>query len=101
MQNIKYPFTVTLAGDSIWEYEGADEVTVSAIGIDYVDDDWDTVEADAEGARVFHIAVEHDADWRIYTDSGFEAAISAALGIDVAFTEQGMQEDGVASLEEI
>ena len=100
MQNIKYPFTVELAGDSIWEYEGADTVTVTGIGIDYVDDDYELVEADAEGARVGHISVEHDTDWRIYTDSGFEAAISEKLGFDVMLTEQGMQEDGVASMEE-
>jgi hypothetical protein len=49
------------------------------------------------------IYVEHNAAgngcWRIYTDRGFEASISAALGFDVCFTEQGMQDDGVASLE--
>jgi hypothetical protein len=47
--------------------------------------------------------VEHNAngcgDWRIYTDDGFEESISVALGFDVTFTEQGMQDDGVASLE--
>ena len=101
MQNIKYPFTVTLAGDSIWGYEGTQTVTVTDIGLYYVDEDYDEVEADAEGARLLDVHVVHDTDWRIYTDSGFEAAISAALGINVAFTEQGMQQDGVASLEEI
>ena len=101
MQNITFPFTVELAGDSIWEYEGADTVTVTGISLYYVDEDYNDVEADAEGARLLDVHVEHDTDWRIYTDSGFERAISAALGIDVAFTEQGMQEDGVASLEEI
>ena len=35
----------------------------------------------------------------MYTDSGFEEAISAKLGEQVMFTEQGMQEDGVASME--
>ena len=101
MQNITFPFTVELAGDSIWEYEGADTVTVTDISLYYVDEDYNEVEADAEGARLLDVHVIHDADWRIYTDSGFEAAISAALGIAVAFTEQGMQADGVASLEEI
>ena len=99
MQNIQFPFTVELAGDSIWDYDGPMTVTVSAIGIDYVDEDYNEVEADAEGARVGHISVEHDTTWNIYTDSGFEAAISRALGFDVQFTEQGMQEDGVASME--
>jgi hypothetical protein len=45
------------------------------------------------------VDVEHDTTWDIYTDSGFEAAISAALGFDVGFTEQGMQDDGYASME--
>ena len=101
MQNIKYPFTVTLAGDSIWEYEGADEVTVTAINLYYVNEDWDPVAADAEDARLFHITVEHDTDWRIYTDSGFEAAITEKLGLGerVMFTEQGMQDNGLASME--
>jgi len=101
MQNIRFPFTVTLAGDSIWEYEGPSTVTVTGIDLFYVDDDYNEVEADAEGARLLDVHVTHDANWRIYTDSGFEEAISAVLGVDVAFTEQGMQEDGVASLEEV
>jgi hypothetical protein len=46
------------------------------------------------------VYVEHDTAWEIYTDTGFEAAISAKLGYAVEFTEQGMQEDGVASLED-
>jgi hypothetical protein len=99
MQNIQFPFTVELAGDSIWEYEGADEVTVTGISLYYVDEDYNTVEADAEGARLLDVHVEHDTDWRIYTDSGFERAISEKLGFDVQFTEQGMQEDGCASME--
>jgi hypothetical protein len=40
-----------------------------------------------------------DGSWRIYTDTGFEEAVSELLGTDVSFTEQGMQEDGVASME--
>jgi hypothetical protein len=45
------------------------------------------------------IVVMHDSTWDIYSDSAFEAAISAALGYDVGFTEQGMQEDERASME--
>ena len=101
MQNINFPFTVELAGDSIWEYEGADAVTVTGINLYYVDEDYNEVEADAEDARLFHITVEHDTDWRIYTDSGFEKAITEKLGLGeyVMFTEQGMQENGLASME--
>ena len=99
MQNLTFPFTVELAGDSIWEYEGPSTVTLTGINLYYVDEDYNTVEADAEGARLLDVYVEHDTDWRIYTDSGFERAISEKLGFDVMFTEQGMQEDGVASME--
>ena len=87
MQNIKFPFTVTLAGDSIWDYEGPQTVTVSSIDV-YEDEDGYT-----------SINVEHDTTWNIYTDSGFESAISNLLGFDVQFTEQGMQDDGYASME--
>jgi len=88
MQNITFPFTVQLAGDSIWGYKGPQTVTVTDISV-YTDED--------DGYT--SISVEHDTTWDIYTDTGFEAAISAALGYDVQFTEQGMQEDGCASME--
>ena len=88
MQNITFPFTVTLAGDSIWGYKGPQTVTVTDISV-YADED--------DGYT--SIYVEHNTTWDIYTDSGFEDAISAKLGYDVQFTEQGMQEDGVASME--
>jgi hypothetical protein len=80
--------TVRLALDSLWNYEGADTVSVSSIAI------WKGAEEDYA-----EVAVGHDSDWRIYTDSGFEDAISKALGFEVQFTEQGMQQDGVASME--
>ena len=88
MQNITFPFTVTLAGDSIWGYEGPQTVTVTDISV-YADE--------YDGYKSIEVA--HDSTWNIYTDSGFEDAISAKLGYDVQFTEQGMQEDGVASME--
>ena len=82
---------VKLAGDSIWGYKGADEVAVDSIQvIETVYDD---------GATSTMVNVTHDTTWDIYTDTGFEAAISKALGFDVAFTEQGMQDDGYASME--
>ena len=88
MQNITFPFTVTLAGDSIWGYKGPQTVTVTDISV-YTDED--------DGYT--SISVEHNTTWDIYTDSGFESAISEQLGYDVQFTEQGMQEDGAASME--
>ena len=100
MQNIQYPFTVKLAGDSIWDYEGPMEVTVEGIQIDYCDaDSYEEVPEGTPGARVFHIGVAHNTTWNIYTDSGFEKAISEKLGFPVFFTEQGMQQDESASME--
>ena len=92
MQNTKFPLVVQLAGDSIWDYEGPMAVTVHNIV--------DEGSFDAEEYPDYkHVRVEHDAPWNIYTDSGFEQAISTILGYEVTFTEQGMQENGVASLE--
>ena len=88
---------VQLAGDSIWDCE-LETVTVTSIHIS--ETFWDDT-------STIHIAVcynvngddEYEDSWRLYTDSGFEEAISALLGTDVMFTEQGMQDDGYASME--
>jgi len=90
---------VQLAGDSIWDCE-LEAVTVTSIHIhETFWDDTSTV----------HIAVCYDVDgvdgsevegsWRLYTDTGFTEAISTLLGTQVFFTEQGMQDDGYASME--
>ena len=92
MQNIKFPLVVQLAGNSIWGYEGPMTVTVNNIV--------DEGSFDEEQYPDYkNVSVMHDATWNIYTDTGFEQAISSVLGYDVTFTEQGMQEDGVASME--
>jgi|TARA_B100000073_G_scaffold135736_1_gene111349 hypothetical protein len=92
--------TIKLAGDSIWDRDGEnpESVQVSNVTIEnpyepggYMDDDED------DGYR--KVSVEHDGPWTIYTDSGFEKAISKMVGFTVVFTEQGMQEDGMASME--
>ena len=51
------------------------------------------------GDHYFDVYVRHDSDWTIYTDSGFERAISDAIGHEVRWSEQGAQEDGFAHLE--
>ena len=81
-----------LDGTSIWDYDYAKhgmQVNVTHIGVTEYDDE------DCNLA----IYVTHDAGWQIYTDRGFEQSISAVLGYDVMFTEQGMQEDEFASME--
>ena len=90
---------VQLAGDSIWDCE-LEAVTVTSIHIH--ENFWDDT-------STVHIAVCYDVDgvdgsevegsWRLYTDSGFTEAISTLLGTQVFFTEQGMQDDGYASME--
>jgi len=88
---------VQLAGDSCWDCE-IEAVTVTSIHIhETFWDDTSTV----------HITVcynvdgdaEYEGSWRMYTDTGFEAAIGELLGTTVFFTEQGMQDDGYASME--
>lgn len=84
--------TVKLAMDSIWNYNGKDVVAVENIQVyTHFDDDGNDSNVD--------VNVTHNADWNIYTDKGFEAAISNLLGFDVQFTEQGMQDNGFASME--
>ena len=89
----KCNFKVELAGDSLWDCT-LETVTVTGITVVYSmygDDEYVTT-----------VNVRHDGgdeSWRMYTDTGFEAAISDALGFDVCFTEQGMQDDGYASME--
>ena len=85
--------TVTLAMDSIWDYDGKDVVTVENIQVYTHFDDDGVTESNVD------VNVTHNADWNIYTDKGFEKAISNLLGFDVTFTEQGMQDDGYASME--
>jgi len=83
-------FTVTTAGDGLWGCEAGRVVRVTGISI----------VTNAAGDNTYvSVSVEHDSEWNIYTDSAFEAAISSVLGRDVTFTEQGMQDDGCASME--
>ena len=83
---------VKLAMDSIWDYNGSDTVAVKSIQV------IETVNVDDDYSYKM-VNVEHDTTWEIYTDSGFENAISKTLNMDVSFTEQGMQDDELASME--
>ena len=91
---INKTFKVKLAGDSIWMNTANKTVNVKSITVETFEDDVNEYMRDYK-----HIMVEHDAEWEIYTDRGFERAISEALGYEVQFTEQGMQERGRASME--
>lgn len=88
--NFDCDFVATCDGSSIWEDTNGKQVRVTGISVTHNAYD-DTI-----GTSVY---VKHDSNWEIYTDAGFEAAISNALGFTVQFTEQGMQEDNYASME--
>ena len=83
-------FIATCDGSSIWEDTSNKQVHVTAISVTHNSYD------DSIGTSVY---VKHDSNWEIYTDRGFEAAISEVLGFNVQFTEQGMQDDNLASME--
>ena len=83
-------FTVTTAGDGLWGCEAGRKVHVTGISIV-------TNAYDNEVGVMVNVA--HDSTWDIYTDTAFERAISEAIGFEVRFTEQGMQEDELASME--
>ena len=94
LTQINKTFNVALAGDSIWMDTTNKTVKVKSITVETFEDDVNDYLHDYK-----NILVEHDSEWEIYTDSGFERAISEALGYAVTFTEQGMQERGKASME--
>lgn len=83
-------FTVVTAGDGLWNCEAGRIVHVTGISV---------VTNAAEDNTYVTVSVTHDSTWDIYTDTAFEEAISAALGKTVTFTEQGMQDDELASME--
>jgi hypothetical protein len=86
---------IPLAGDSIWmdrADQSVDEVYVTEISVRLGDED-------DEDDNTISVHVAHDGPYEIYTDSGFEKAISKLISMDVQFSEQGMQDDGDAHLE--
>ena len=86
-------FTVTTAGAGYWDCKAGRVVkAIHVTGISVVTNA-------AEDNTYVTVSVTHDSTWDIYTDTAFEAAISAALGKAVTFTEQGMQDDELASME--
>ena len=88
-----FPVKVTLAGDSIWDRRGENPEFVTVTDYTISEPEYD------EGETYRHVSVKHDGPWSIYTDTGFEKTISDMIGFEVSFTEQGMQEDGIASME--
>jgi len=85
----KFPIDIELAGDSIWDRDEPNPKTVTVTDYKF--------EKDEEG--YVSLYVMHNGPWTIYTDSGFEKEMSEIVGMDLSFSEQGMQDDGVAHLE--
>lgn len=103
MLNTHYSCDVraTLAGDSIWDctLTDADDLRITDIYI--FDTDWgdDTTSRSIAVYYTVNGEEEYEESWRIYTDTGFADTVSELLGEDIYFTEQGMQDDGRASME--
>ena len=89
-RTIESRIAIETAGDSYWRESGSEIVSIHSITIR---------EYDMDDEHYFDVYVHHDSEWTIYTDSGFERAISDAIGHEVRWSEQGMQEDGMAHLE--
>ena len=89
----------TLKGDGYWGAEAGRTVTITGYTVSrYTKEDAEDLGV-TEG-DIQHVSVEHDSTWDVYTDSAFERAAQQFTGIEgLMFTEQGMQEDGVASME--
>ena len=93
--------SIKLAGDGYWGAEAGREVTLTGFTVDYINaDTYEDCNEGDDNAVIGHVAVEHDSTWDVYTDTGFQEAAANytnIMGLD--FTEQGMQEDYLASME--
>ena len=99
MQKANYTFTTH--GDGLWGCEQGREVTITGFTVDRYTAEQAADYGDwcVEG-EISHVSVEHDSTWDVYTDKGFREAARFVTGIaDLDFTEQGMQDDGYASME--
>ena len=92
-RTIESRIAVSLSGDSYWRKSFMSETEIVSI------ESITIREYDIDEYHFFDVYVRHDSDWRIYTDTGFERAISNAIGHEVHWAEQGMQTDGIAHLE--
>ena len=91
-RTIKVNKNIDLAGDSIWQgKDRGEEVTYKTFVHEI------KIHTDEDG--YMSVTVKHEGPWTIYTDSGFEQEISGIIGTPVSFSEQGMQDDGMAHLE--
>ena len=93
---------VTLSGESLW---GNEKGIAKCTSIDF-EFHYDNGELNDKDVSLYiQLYVHHNRAWEIYTDKAFEKGVSNILTqllggkVIVGFTEQGMQENRVASLE--
>lgn len=85
------PTVITTNGSGLWGCEPGREVNVTGITVEKTEH--------PDGSAYYYYIVHHDSTWNIYTDRAFEHAISNLVGLNIGFTEQGMQDDELASME--
>ena len=95
LMNLGKDGEIKLDGSSIWTDTNNMVVNVERIEWEH-GFEWDD---ENEYPNAVNVWVDHDGPWEIYTDKGFERAISKLVGCEVSFSEQGMQEPGKAHLE--
>ena len=99
IQTMKINKTVKCDGTSLWGDTKGRPVTITSIDFERADEMMFTKEP------YYLIWVNHNRKWTIYTDKGFEKAVTKIVSqkvgkpVKIMFTEQGMQEDGRASME--
>jgi hypothetical protein len=84
--------SAVLAGDSLYK-DKSSVGTVVSLG------DIRIREYDIDEYHYLDVYVDHDSDWTVYTDSGFENVVREITGLDCHWSEQGAQNDNVAHLE--
>ena len=91
----------TLNGDGYWGAEAGRKVTLRGFTVEYMNaDTYEVCNEGDDNAVIGHVWVGHDSTWDVYTDTGFqEAAANFTNIMGLGFTEQGMQEDYLASME--
>ena len=89
---------IPLAGDSRGGVENLKQVKVDHVVIQNPYQQGGYMDGKKDGG-LRDVKVQHDGPWAIYGDSGFEKAISKIVGFEVDFSEQGLQQDGLADME--
>ena len=82
---------LVLEGDTLWGYTNAgDTVTVKGVCVH---------ERKYDDTVCYDVNVMLEEEQLVYTDNSFAEAISKLINMDVDYTEQGMQDYGIVSME--